>query len=334
MTAKGRQVTDFREIGEWIDRSARIGVLSHHRPDGDAIGSSLAMADMLRLAGKEVEVVNGDPVPEPLAFLPGSKTVRQADQGAEPVEVDLVLVLDSAGVDRVGDAAWGAFQGYRCVVNIDHHVSNTRFGDLNYIDARSPATGQIVFQMAREFGWTISPAARDNLFAAISTDTGSFRYPNTTADTYRIVADLVELGADVGGLSQALYESYPMRRINLLRELLKETESRFDGQVMLMKLRTPVIGRLGVQPGDTEGLIDMIRAVDSVIVAVFFEDLPSGKIRVSARSKRPSVDVGEICGAFGGGGHQLAAGARMAGPMDDAVERYLEKVKEKLDELG
>jgi phosphoesterase RecJ-like protein len=292
------------------------------------------MAEILRRQGKETVVVNGDPVPDSLAFLPGSGSIRLAAEVSKPVEVDLLLVLDSAGVDRVGEGAWAAFRGHECVVNIDHHVSNSLFGDLNYVDPKSPATGQIVFQLARAFGWDVTPAARDNLFAAISTDTGSFRYPNTTAETYRIAAELLEMGADVGSLSQALYESYPMRRIELLRELMKEMESRFDGRVMLLKLRKQVIDQLGVGPGDTEGLIDLIRSVHSVIVALFFEDLPNGKIRVSARSKKPAMDVGEICGAFGGGGHQLAAGARMVGPLDEAIERYLEKVKEKLDGLG
>lgn len=334
MTAMGKRVSDFQEIGERLARSARIGLLSHHRPDGDAIGSCLAMAAILKSLGKECTVVNGDPVPEPLVFLPGSESIRVAADVTAPIEVDLAVALDCAGADRAGEKAWACFRGYDCVINIDHHVSNTFFGDLNYVDPKAPATGQILFRLARALDWPVPPAARDNLFAAISTDTGSLRYPNTTAETYRIAAELVDLGADVGSLSQALYESYPMRRLELLRELMQEMESHFDGRVMLLKLRKSVAERLGIASGDTEGLIDLIRSVDSAIAALFFEELPDGKIRVSARSKKPAMDVGAICGTFGGGGHQLAAGTRMTGPLEDAIERFLTKVKERLDECG
>lgn len=319
------------EIGVAVAGASRIGVLSHRRPDGDAIGSTIAMAEALRELGKTVIPVNDDGVPEALQFLPGVDGVRPVSEFDGKVEIDLLIALDSAGKDRIGDEVWELFTGSKALINIDHHASNDHFGDLNYVDVNSPATGQIVFEIIAELGWTLTDVARDNLYAAISTDTGSFRYPNTTADTYRIGSELIARGLNVGEISQKLYENYPARRVLVLRELLDGMEMHCDDRAVCTKLNQETIDRLGIQTGDTEGLIDVIRSIDTVVVAVSFEDMPDGKIRVSARSKSPGADVGQICARFGGGGHKLAAGTRMKGPLNEAAGRFLNAVKETLD---
>ena len=182
------------------------------------------MADALLDLGKTVFAINDDKVPGALDFLPGTDQVRKASDISEPIAVDVVIALDSAGKDRIGDEVWELFSGTPTLINIDHHVSNDHFGDLNYVDFMSPATGQIVFEIFEELGWKLTDAGRDNLYAAISTDTGSFRYPNTTAATYRIGAALIERGLNVGAINQKLYENYPARRVLVLRELLEEME--------------------------------------------------------------------------------------------------------------
>lgn len=326
-----RENNSVAEIGEAVAAASRIGVISHRRPDGDAIGSTIAVVDALEALGKTVIAINDDGVPESLRFLPGSEKVRTPAELDGEAEVDLVIALDSAGKDRIGDESWGLFSHAPTLVNIDHHASNDHFGDLNYVDVVSPATGQIVFEILTELGWAITEAARDNLYVAISTDTGSFRYPNTTATTYRIAAELIGRGLDLGWINQMIYETYPARRVFALRELLEELELHCNGRAVCTKLNQETIDRLEIEPGDTEGLIDVIRSIDSVIVAVSFEDMPDGKIRVSARSKSDSADVGKICAQFGGGGHKLAAGTRMKGPINEAAERFLEAVKETLD---
>lgn len=323
----------FEAIISLLDGAGTIGIVSHRRPDGDAIGSCLALGAALEAIGKQVHLVNEDPVPEGLEFLKGSDRIQWAGGIAEPLSVDVLVVLDAAGADRLGDAAWAAFGGARPVINIDHHISNTRFGDLNHVNAQAPATGEIVYELIRAAGWPVTDAARDAVYAAISTDTGSFRYPSATGRTYRIAAELLEAGLDVGEMNRLLYENYPMRRLLLLRGILRDMEIHAGGRVVAAKLTRKMADEAGMQPGDTEGLIDVIRSVDSVIVAVMFEEMTDGKIRVSSRSKSPKADVGAVCAVFGGGGHTLAAGARMAGPIDQAAERFLNEVSKRLDGL-
>lgn len=311
------------DLKDRIEAASSVLVASHDRPDGDAIGSSLAMGSLLEKLGKRVVVVNRDPVPESLAFLPGSeRIVRPGD----PVGADLFIVLDSAGADRVDPAVWAMAAGAGTTINLDHHISNTRFGDLCHVDPVSPATGQLVFQLAATGGWPLDAEIGENLLAAISTDTGSFRYPSTTAETMRIAGEIFELGVDVGRVNQMLYENYPARRVEALRVLLQGMRLDFEGRCASVKLPLSVTRELGLQVGDTEGVIDVIRAIDTVRIAVLFEELPEGKIRVSSRSKEERYGVGAICAGFGGGGHTLAAGARLAGPLESAEARFLAAV--------
>jgi phosphoesterase RecJ-like protein len=322
----------FDAIVAEFSAARAIGILSHRRPDGDAIGSCLALAGALAALGKEVHIVNDDAVPDGLRFLPGSDAIRVAAEViAAPIAVDALAVLDAAGADRLSETAWAAFQNRGRVLNLDHHISNTRFGHLNYVDAVSPATGQIVYELIRHAGWPLPESTRDSVYAAISTDTGSFRYPNTTGKTYRIAAELIEAGLNVGEMNRLLYESYPLRRLLLMRGILRDMEIHDDGRVVAAKLTRQMADEAGMEPGDTEGIIDVIRSVDSVIVAVMFEEMTDGKIRVSSRSKSTAMDVGAICAVFGGGGHTLAAGTRMAGPIDAAAERFLKEVSQRLD---
>jgi phosphoesterase RecJ-like protein len=315
------------DLRDRIEAASSVLVASHDRPDGDAIGSSVALGLILEKLGKQVAVVNRDPVPETLAFLPGSERVL-APAGRSGA--DLLVVLDSAGRDRIGEAVWEMAADVPFTINIDHHVSNTGFGDLAHVDPVAPATGQLVHRLAAFAGWPLDAAIGENLLAAISTDTGSFRYASTTAETMRIAGDILELGVDVGRVNRLLYESYPRRRVEALRQLLQGMRLDFGERCASVKLPLATTHALGLRVGDTEGVIDVIRAIDSVCVAVFFEELPDGKIRVSSRSKDERCGVGEICAAFGGGGHTLAAGARLPGPLGAAEDRFLTAVGEAL----
>ena len=166
----------------------------------------------------------------------------------------------------------------------------------------------------------------ENLFVAISTDTGSFQYPNTTARTFEIGAELIKCGVNVGRVNQLLYESYPRRRVELLRELLGTMRFDGKGQVASFSLSLQTASKLGVKAEDNEGLIDHLRAIEGVVVAVFFEELIEGKVRVSMRSKSEAADVSAICQRFGGGGHKLAAGARVRGTLAEVEQRVLEAI--------
>ena len=174
-------------------------------------------------------------------------------------------------------------------------------------------------------------AIAENLFIAISTDTGSFQYPNTTARTFEIGAELLRSGVEVGRVSQLLYENYPRRRMELLRELLGTMRFSGKDQIASFSLSQNVASKLGVKPEDTEGLIDHLRAIHGVIVAIFFEELSDGKVRVSIRSKSDKVDVSAICQQFGGGGHKLAAGARVRGTLAEVEQKVLKAICDVID---
>jgi phosphoesterase RecJ-like protein len=321
------------EIGDALRGASSVVLLSHTGPDGDAIGSQVALGSSLRAIGKDVVVMNENGCPESLSFLPESKGVTRP--GEATLTADLCVALDTANRARLGAGCLAATASATRTINIDHHISNERYGDLVHVDAESPATGQIVFELIRANDFPLTEAARDNLFVAISTDTGSFRYPATTARTYEVIAELVRAGADVGALSQAVYERYPFRRVELLRELLGNLQLTAGDRVASWSLDLETKGRLSLEPDDSENLTDIIRSIDTVVVAVFFEELRPvhgiGTIRVSMRSKdSDAANVCEICRAFGGGGHALAAGARVEGRLDEVSEQVLAKIHQTL----
>ena len=311
------------QIGSALREHHRFAVLSHVRPDGDALGSQLALTLSLQLLGKEVMTWNEDGLLEKYDFLPGGARLIQPPP--EPQDFDVAVALDTATQNRLG-LAGEAIRHAKIWINIDHHHSNPGYGDLVHIDPNSPATGQILFELIQNQQLPMDPAIAENLFVAISTDTGSFQYPNTTARTFEIGAELVRGGVDVGRVSQLLYENHPRRRAELLRELLGTMRFEAQGQIASFSLSLNVASKLGVKPEDNEGLIDHLRAIRGVIAAVFFEELADGKVRVSMRSKNEEVDVSAICQKFGGGGHKLAAGARVRGTLAEVESRILEAI--------
>ena len=313
----------FDEIGRVLREQNRFAILSHVRPDGDALGCQIALALSLQQLGKEVRVWNEDGMLEKYSFLPRAELLTKPP--AVPEDVDVAVALDTAIQNRLG-TAFAAVRSVKMWINIDHHLSNPGYGDLVYVDPTAPATGQIIFDLIKSQGFPFNREIAENLFAAISTDTGSFQYPKTSARTFEIAAQLVCTGIDVGRLNQQLYENYPRRRIELLRELLRTMRFESDGRVASFSLSLKTAAALHILPEDNEGLIDHLRAIRGVIVAVFFEELSDGKVRVSMRSKTDAIDVCAICQKFGGGGHTLAAGARVRGTLAEVEQKVLEEV--------
>jgi phosphoesterase RecJ-like protein len=177
----------------------------------------------------------------------------------------------------------------------------------------------------------MSAEIAQSIYAAISTDTGSFRYPNTTIRTFEIAAELVKVGVDVGKISQELYENYPKRRVELLGQILPEARFDADDRVASLSLTLGTKNALSIQPDDIDGLIDYVRSINTVVIALFFEELEEGRIRISMRSKDPRFDVNRLCSEFGGGGHALAAGVRMRGDLGEVRKKVIKRV---IDEIG
>jgi bifunctional oligoribonuclease and PAP phosphatase NrnA len=313
----------FEQIGRVLREHQRFVVLSHVRPDGDALGSELALGLSLKKLGKDVRIWNEEGMLEKYSFLPEANLLIKPP--AQPEDFDVAVALDTAIQNRLGNTV-AAIKSAKVWINIDHHPSNPGYGDLVYIDPKAPATGQILFELITNQKLPMDQAIAENLYVAISTDTGSFQYSNTTARTFEIAAELVRAGVDVGRVSQLTYENYPRRRVELLRDLLGTMRFKADNRVASFSLSLATAKKLGVLPEDNEGLIDHLRAIRGVIVAIFFEELSDGKVRVSMRSKTEKVNVCAICHKFGGGGHVLAAGARVKGSLAEVEKKILEEV--------
>jgi len=321
---------DFHEIRQALKGCSRILVASHLRPDADAYGSTIAAALWLQSEGHEVTAWNADGMLHKFAFLPLSDLVSYPTK--DPVVFDAVLALDTSVKNRLGSVI-DSIGGSPLWICIDHHKSNEGYADLNLIDASRPATGQILAEGFLNEGIAITPGMATNLFAAISTDTGSFQYEGTSDRTYEVGAELIRRGVKVADLSRELYENQPRRRLELLKHALINARFSSHDRVASFSLSLSDVERLGVIPEDNEGIIDHLRSVEGVKAAAFFEELPEGKVRLSLRSKDSSFDACRLCGEFGGGGHAMASGARIQGSLEQVQERVLRAIDTALGPL-
>jgi bifunctional oligoribonuclease and PAP phosphatase NrnA len=307
--------------------SQTVGVVGHTRPDGDCIGSQLALAFALQNEGKKVCCWNDDEIPQKLAFL-DSRGVFQKPRAH--CSFDCVIALDSANLSRLGRTV-EYLQHRRLLINIDHHESNSRFGDINWVSAQEPSTGELVYRFLKESLWPITQPIADCLFAAVSTDTGSFQYPTTRPTSFLIAAELLKQGANVGRICEEVYQSYPLSRVRLLQHVFNHFRLTQQNRVGYFWLKPADFVRTGASPSDSEGLIDHIRAIEPVVVACVFEELGPDLIRVSLRSKNGQINVNEVASQFGGGGHPAAAGARIRGRPLTVQRRVLATLKKALN---
>mgnify|MGYP000468806396 CR=1 FL=1 len=309
-----------------LARGGSFCVVGHVRPDGDCIGSQLALALALKNAGKKVVCWNEDPVPQKLRFLDEERLIRKPGPNGG---YDCVVAVDAASLERLGSAAQ-YIQDRRIFLNIDHHASNTRYADINWVCPRMPSTGELIFRLLKEGGWPITRLMADCLFTAVSTDTGSFQYATTRPSTYHVAAELVKRGADLARICNEVYQSFPLSRVRLVRHLYNKFRLACGDRVAYLWLKKADFARTGAGKDDAEGLIDHIRAIEPVVVAVVFEEVEPQLTRVSLRSKDARVDVNQIAGLFGGGGHAAAAGARVAGSPLAAQRKVLAAIKQAL----
>jgi phosphoesterase RecJ-like protein len=302
-------------------------VVGHIRPDGDCIGSQLGLTYALQNEGKKVWCWNQDPMPQKLAFLDPKKILQPPAPGHS---FDCVIATDSASLERLGSVG-ECIKERKLFINIDHHKSNTRFADINWISPREPSTGELIFRLLKAANWPIVPSISDCLFTAVSTDTGSFQYPTTRPATYHVAGELVKRGANLARICDEVYQSYPLSRVRLLKLLYNRFRLTHQNQIAYFWLKKEDFARTGADAADSEGLIDHIRAIEPVVVACVFEEVEPELTRVSLRSKSDRVDVNEIALQFGGGGHKAAAGARIAGRPLSTQRRVVAALKKALN---
>lgn len=298
-------------------------VTSHERPDGDAIGSVLATAELLELLGREATVVLVDEIPNIYKTLPGVDRIVQASDVGE-VEPDIavpVIVLECDGIPRTGLAG---LEG-RVLINIDHHASGRNFGKVNWIDDAACAVAELVYRLAKAAGVEITPAMATCLYTAILSDTGSFTYSCTNAGTFAMAHDLAAHGASPSQIARDIYFSNSEGKIRLLGTALSNL--RMDGAVAWSWVTTNDMDRAGAGAEDCEGVVNYLISIAGVESAVFLRELPSvDQYRLSIRSKG-KVDVAQIAESFGGGGHRNASGCTLDGPLPVAMERILSQLR-------
>jgi phosphoesterase RecJ-like protein len=305
-------------------------VVGHIRPDGDCIGSQLGLTLALRNERKEAVCWNQDVIPQKYRFLDRDGIVEQPKSG---MKFDCVIATDCASFERLGSV--GPFIARRKpLINIDHHESNTRYGDLNWVSPRDPSTGELVYRLLKAARWPVTKPIADCLFAAVSTDTGSFQYSSTRPGTFHVAGELVSHGADLARICDEVYQSYPLSRARLLSHVYSRFRLTHNEQVAWFWLKKADFSRTGADSADSEGLIDHIRAIEPVVVACMFEELEPELSRVSLRSKTSKVNVNEIASLFGGGGHPAAAGARIVGRPLSVQRRVLGAIKKALNSAG
>jgi phosphoesterase RecJ-like protein len=317
-------------IIEAFRQSQTICVAGHMRPDGDCVGSQLALTLALRNEGKMVTCWNEDHIPQKYEFLDRDGIIQKPRKGKR---FDCVVAADAATFDRLGSVG-RRIADRKLLINIDHHESNTRFGDLNWVSAREPSTGELIFRLLKVAKWPITKRIADCLFTAVSTDTGSFQYPSTRPGTYHVAGELVRRGADLAKICDEVYQSYPLSRARLLRHVYSHFHLTHQDQIAYFWLKKADFARTGANSSDSEGLIDHIRAIAPVVVACVFEELEPELSRISLRSKSEKVNVNTIAAQFGGGGHPAAAGARIAGKPLSVQRRVIAALKKAINAAG
>ena len=317
---------DFSEIQDVLAPLSHVAVISHFRPDGDAIGSTLAMGHALRDMGKTVHLWNEDPLPARYAFLTGADLL-QPTPAIWPSELQALICLDTGDAKRLGENGINLLAHAPLTLNIDHHETNTRYADINAVDGRAAACGCVLFELFRAWGVSLTRPISDALYAAISTDTGSFQYSSTTPAVLRMAADLLEAGVNVGDMNRRIYQEIPLSTLIVQREVLNNMVVEEAGAISHYSMPAGKKAELGVALEDTKDIVDIIRVVEGVRVSAIFEDLENGLIRVSLRSKDPRISVSQIASIFGGGGHAMAAGIRMRGELTVCRENVLDAIR-------
>ena len=311
--------TPVRQIRDEIMRRQRFLLTSHARPDGDSIGSQLAMAFALEALGKQVRIVNADPAPEHYQEFPGMDRIEIA--GSASADVDAVIVMECSDLTRTGVA--GLERAF--LINIDHHAGNRLYGAVNWHDESAAACGEMVFDLIRELGVPLTLEIATHVYLAILTDTGSFHHSNITPRTFDICRQTVEAGVNPAAMARRVFDSNSFGKLKLIGALLDSMQLLDEGRLALLYMDDAMLEACNCTNNDTEGLINLPLTAREIQAVVFFKVGPTGEVRVSMRSKY-DVDVRQVAGAFGGGGHKNAAGFTVTGSLDEVRPRIVELI--------
>jgi phosphoesterase RecJ-like protein len=315
---------ELQQIVDAVRARRRFVISSHARPDGDSIGSQLAMAYALREMGREVAIVNADPAPPPLMAFPGVPDIRIAP-GAED-EFDAAIIMECGDLQRTGVTGLERF----FVVNIDHHPGNTSYGQINWFDPGAAACGEMVFDLVRALDVPLTRTVATHIYLAILTDTGSFHYSSISPRTFDICRECLEAGVDPVLVARNVYDSNNMGRLKLFGAVLGAMQIDQTGRIAIVYVDHEMARAAGGTYEDTEGLINLPLTVKEIEAVVFFKQEKGDRYRVSLRSKG-NVDIGVIAKQYGGGGHKNAAGCTVTGPIEELQKALVGKIEGAID---
>jgi phosphoesterase RecJ-like protein len=313
------------ELVALIKRERLFTIASHVSPEPDALGSSISLALALESMGKKAYVFNRDGVADMFRFLPRSEMIRREIEN-EDLKDSVLLILDCSGPDRVGLDSLD----FKYVAVIDHHKTAGDFGQINWIEPESPATGLMIFNLLKKLGVEIDHEMAVNLYTAIAVDTGTFRYNNTTPESLRAAAELIEsYGVNPAFVSYKLYKSWSVNRFNLLVAMLDTIEYfplEEEMMIAVSHITQKMFDETGTDAADTEDFVDFVRMIQKVVISAMFREIEPGYWKASLRSKG-SIDVAAVASSFGGGGHTNAAGYKVYGSLDDVKRGLVEAVR-------
>jgi phosphoesterase RecJ-like protein len=340
--------SDFQKAVELISKSNKVLLTTHTRPDGDACGCIAALCETLTALGKSVKILLLSELPawyeflfEPRPCRRGRGEQKLARQSEGPavvpkifskktkIESDLIIIVDTATYNQLPELDKYLKQPDKSILVIDHHATSDNIGDCHLIDSSAAATGLIVFDLLKYAGFPVTKKIAEALFVAVATDTGWFQFGNTDSRTLKVCAELIDSGASPSQIYRELYQNFSPQRFKLMTAMLKTLELHLDGRFAMQHLTQLDFKRSGARFSDTENLIDECRRISSVEAAALFVEQADGQVKVSLRS-RGAADVCKIAVKFGGGGHKMAAGANLPGPIENAKKLIFDAVAEQL----
>ncbi len=309
----------FHTIIKTMEESNNIVILSHAAPDGDSLGSSLALYNYLLEHNKQVTVIVDDEVPHIYKFLKGADKIERVGYADD---FDLAVVVDSSDAERLGKT--DRYLANKKIINIDHHLSNSKFGTYNIVDSKASATAEIIYEIFESQNIVMSKDIAECIYVGIVTDTGQFQYSNTTSKTHRITESLLNKGVEPAQIFKLVYQNNTKGKTKLIAYAINSLEFYCEDRISSMVLTKDDYLSVGATDEDTEGIINFGRDIISVELAILFKESSENKVKVSFRSKN-KIDVNILAGEFGGGGHKSAAGATIIGKMEDVKKSVLDK---------
>jgi len=318
----------MEKVIEAIKKHKKFLITAHVNLEGDSLGSQLAMMELLTALGKTALIIDNDPPPDHYKFLP--KTSEISTDVARKRDYDAAIILDCPTLKRIGKVR-DLIPKDKFIINIDHHISNEKFGHANWVDPNASSAGEMVYRLFKEMGVKLTKETALVLYIAILTDTGSFNYDNTSSATHEIAGELLGYGLDPASVSESVYERRSISDIKLLGMVLSSLKINKAGDVAYMEITREMLSKTGADILKSEGFINYARSIDKVKIAILFKEDPngSGKINVSFRAKG-DVDVNGLAANFGGGGHVKASGCVVEGSLAEVERKVLAKAEEVL----